>query len=163
MFSRPLVVFCDCSPSRQMHRLLVATSSHEPRSPLALPKCPFLRTYSVSFPLWLDAAHTASWKMFSQSLPFQWVARHILLSEVPAGPEARAGKNGNVTGQAPHGLSDRLHGSRSWGGTGDTCTDIQDDSWSGSSLGCLPPGTASLSQRGLAEEEQTVSPEGVLT
>ena len=43
------------------------------------------------------------------------------------------------------------------------CTDIQDDSWSGSSLGCLPQGTASLSQQGLVEKEQTVSPEGDLT
>lgn len=53
-----------------------------------------------------------------------------------------------MVGQAPHGLSAPLHGR-------------QDDSADGSSLGCLPQGTASLSRHGLAGKEQPLGPEGV--
>lgn len=65
----------------------------------------------------------------------------LVLSEVPAGPEAHTGKTEMWrTGQASHGLPNPLHVSCFWGWTGGMCTDIQDDSWSGSSPGCLPRG-----------------------
>lgn len=91
------------------------------------------------------------------------MAPHTLLFEVPAGPEAQAG--GTETWWARHLMGFPVLCTSPVSRV-EQVTRAQTPmmtAGNGSSSGGLPRGTASLLHHKLAEKEQTVSPEGVLT